>query len=254
MNELETKMDALRKEYIDTTNQPIRAVYVDLEMISDLRLGAMFSTFTVKEQMEYVYSRLPEYNSRYDLETASHFPVLKMTDGTLDKMVIDNPLKACSVAPWTSVFEKLTTILSMAEANNKSLADGSVIRIVINCELVDYPDDLKKKLQRFFQTNHPAFQVSFTHTSRYSQGAAYFLQFDMMFLYDYKTFLSNEEIMKSFTSKFNYMGKTLYVLPLVDASTGLDKSEYLKALVSTRSFLNLYTDLHYMPGSIPVDA
>lgn len=254
MNELETKMDALRKEYIDTTNKPVRAVYVDLEMISDLRLGAMFSSFTVKEQMEYVYSRLPDYNSRYDLETASHFPVLKMTDEALEKMVVDDPLKTCSVAPWTSVFEKLTTILSMAEANNKSLSDGSTIQVMINCGLVDYPAELKKRLQIFFQTNHPTFQIGFTHMPRYSQGASYFLQFDMMFLYDYKTFLSNEEIMKTFTSKFNYMGKTLYVLPLVDAGIGLDKSEYLKALVSTRSFLNLYTDLYYMPGSIPVDA
>ena len=73
------------------------------------------------------------------------------------------------------------------------------------------------------------------------------------FLYDYAAYIRDERLADSFTSRYTYIDKTMYVLPLVDEETNLDKSEYTKALRSTKNHLDLFTDFYYMTGGIPID-
>jgi hypothetical protein len=253
MPDIDTTMNTLRDDYFKAVNKPISSVYLDLEMISDLRLGALISTFTVPKQMEYLYSRMPEYNARYDLKTAKYFPVLGKTDEELDDIIRNQPDKVARLAPWTVVLQKFAASLSVLEMNNRNINPDLPLSVTVNCQEIEYPKDLQEVFIQQLKGGLQNLEVTFTHHKRYEESPAYYLGFDLFFLYDYAAYLRDERLAESFTSRYTYMDKIMYVLPLVDEETKLDKSEYMKALRSTKNHLDLFTDFYYMTGGIPID-
>lgn len=252
MPDIEKTLETLRDDYFKTINRPVGSVYVDMEMICDFRLGALLSTFTVAKEMEYLYTRIPAYNERYDLDTAKYFPALKKTDAELDEIIRNCPGKVARVAPWTEILQKFVAAMSLVELSNKNLDPSARLSVVINCQDFRYPEDLAKVFRRRMASGFKTMSIEFTNGRRYSQEPGYYAGFDMLFLYDYATFMRDERLVNSFTSNYAYMNKSMYVLPLVDEACQLDRSEYLKALISTKARFDIYTDFYYMTGGIPL--
>ena len=108
---VQESLDKLSKSYFTEITDKVSKIYVDMEILQDLRLGALLQTATVPEEIEYIQSCLPDYNNKLDLKTAEHFPVLNKTDDELDQIIKQNPIKTALVAPWTKIYYNFQIVL-----------------------------------------------------------------------------------------------------------------------------------------------
>ena len=76
MSKLGELFDDVGKSYFENDTKPVTRVYVDLEYMQDLRFGALLYGLSVKQEMDYIHSRLDQYNNRYDREVCKYFPTL----------------------------------------------------------------------------------------------------------------------------------------------------------------------------------
>ena len=251
MRDPQKTIQTLNKQYFDAINTHISKIYVDMEMLQDFRLGALLSTLTVKEEMAYILSQLEQYNNRFDLNTAKHFPVLHKTDEELDEIIKKESLKIAFISPWTRIYDNFHAVLAFLGINNKHVNDKKeLLQVVINCADMEYPIQLFDRLVRSLQQFHGKISFKLSHYPRYQGPLDFYLQFDMFFMYDHEAFLNREEMLDKFTTKDCFMSKIIYTLPLINESLKIDESERVKALASTHSILNLYCDFFYMHGGI----
>lgn len=251
MDDAKKTLDILRKDYFNSIINPVKKIYVDLEMLLDFKMAAILKLVKSKDDMEYVYKMIPEYNMRLDLDTAQHFKRFGKTDEELLASVDDATL---GLAQWTSAGYDFEVILSYIGMNTKATTGKDTkISVVVNCSDVKYPKVMFDNLAGFLMSRHPSFVFSLENSKRYDNTSDYYLDFDMFFLYDHEKFLQNESILDSFTNKGTYMTKSIYTPPVVNKTLGLDESEYSKALVSTSAALNLFCDFYYMRSNIVID-
>ena len=224
-----------------------------MEILQDLRIGALLQTVTVQEEIEYIQSCIPEYNQRLDLETAKYFPVLNKTDEELDEIIKKEPVKVAITAPWTKIYNNFQIVLRcLRESTIKRDKNPTPLMIVVNTGLVPYPLPLFDKFARLVKYTYPNVTIKSSAYPRYEADEDLYLSTDMFFLYDYEKFLNSPFIMKMMDSPV-YKTRTLYTTPYVNKTLGLDPNEYLKGLISTGATLNLFFDFFYMPTGINWD-
>ena len=251
MKDPQDTIQNLNRQYFDAIINPIEMIYVDMEMLQDFRLGALMTSITVKEEMAYIYSQIPKYNERLDLETAKYFPVLKKTDEELEEIIQKHPLMIAGMAPWTVIYNNFNAVLSFLNVSNKTTSsDRKPLTVVMNCADIDYPIELFDQLARTLNSVHGNVQFKLSHKARYEEDAEFYNQFNMFFMYDHEAFLNQEKLLDAYTTRDKFMNKIIYTLPIVNSSLNIDESEYAKALASTQSMLNLFCDFFYMRGGI----
>ena len=121
--------------------------------------------------------------------------------------------------------------------------------IVVNTETVPYPLPLFDKFAKIIKKTYPEVIIKASSYKRYEAEEDLYLTTDMFFLYDHEKFLNTPFVMKMMNSP-EYKTRTIYTTPVINTSLGLDKSEYLKGLMSTGATLNLFFDFFYMPTGI----
>ena len=253
MKDPQETIQSLNKQYFDAIINPINKIYVDMEMLQDLRLGALISTVTVKEELAYIYKQIPRYNERFELKTAEFFPVLHKTDEELDEIVANNPMMIAGMAPWTTNYSNFNAILSFLNISNKTTStDHAPLTVVVNCADMEYPIELFDQFVKTLCSVHGKVNFKLSHKSRYEEDADFYNQFNMFFMYDHEAFLNNEVLLDSFTTRDTFMSKIVYTLPIVNSDLGIHESEYAKALASTNAMLNLFCDFFYMRGEIEI--
>ena len=247
---IQDSLNTLSKSYFTDISDTISTIYVDMEILQDLRIGALLQTVTVPEEIEYIQEQIPEYNRRLDLETAKHFPVLKKTDEELDQIIKDNPLKTAIVSPWTKIYNNFMIVLGSLYMKTKSRdTKPAPLLVVINTEAAPYPIQLFDKLAKMIQLTYPGAVVKSSAYKRYEADADLYLGTDMYFLYDHEKFF-NSKFISSIMQKPSSKTKVIYTTPYVNPKVGLDPSEYAKGLASTGATLNLFFDFFYMPAGI----
>ena len=116
-NYINNKVDPITQHFLkiipelDYTFKLVNKIYIDMELLQDFKLGALLSTVTVKEEVEYIMSCLPVYNLKFNNRTAEYFPVLKKTDEELLSIVKNNSIKTALLSPWTKIYNNLNVIL-----------------------------------------------------------------------------------------------------------------------------------------------
>lgn len=250
---VQESLDKLSKSYFTEITEQVSKIYVDMEILQDLRLGALLQTATVPEEIEYIQSCIPEYNNRLDLKTAEHFPVLNKTDDELDQIIKANPIKTALVSPWTKIYYNFQIVLGYLHDNTRIKdTKPSQLLIVINTETVPYPLPLFDKLAKLIKKTYPEATIKASSYKRYDGEEDLYLSSDMFFLYDHEKFLNTPFVTKMMNSP-KYKTRTIYTTPVVNTSLGLDESEYLKGLMSTGATLNLFFDFFYMPTGINLE-
>lgn len=247
---IQDSLDSLSKSYFSDIKEKVSAIYIDMEILQDFRLGALLQTATVAEEIEYIQSCIPEYNHKLNLETASYFPVLKKTDEELDKIIKENPLKTAIVSPWTKIYNNLIVVLRSLYMNTKSKdVTPSPLLVVINTASMLYPIQLFDKLAKQIKSVYPDAVVKASSYERYEAEPELYLNTDMFFLYDHEKFF-NSGFIPTMLNEPKYRSRIIYTTPYVNKNVGLDPSEYLKGLTSTGATLNLFFDFYYMPTGV----
>ena len=243
-------LEKLKKEYFTNISEEVDRIYVDMELLQDLKIGALLQTATVPEEIEYIQSCIPTYNCRFDLETASHFPVLKTTDEKLLEIMKKNPKKTAMISPWTKIYSNFHIVLKYLYLKSTSTHNQATpLNIVVNCADISYPIQLFDMFAKQIEVSYPGATVKLAYFPRYKGTDDFYLDFDMFFLYDHETFFGSSFITRLINSP-KYKTRVIYTTPYVNKKMGLDPSEYMKGLESTGSALNLFFDFYYMPTGI----
>lgn len=247
---IQDSLDSLSKAYFADISEKISRIYVDMEILQDLRIGALLKSTTVPVEIEYLQSRIPEYNQRLDLETAKHFPVLNKTDEELDAIIKENPLSIALISPWTNIYNNFMIVLqSLYMKTSAKDTTAAPLLVVVNTASMTYPIQLFAKLADQIRRVYPGATVKSSAYQRYEAEPDMYINTDMFFLYDHEKFF-NSSFINTMMSEKNHKTKVIYTTPYVNKNLGLDKSEYMKGLVSTGATLNLFFDFFYMPPGI----
>lgn len=248
---LDDTLDRLSENYFSSLSNPVNKIYIDMELLQDFKLGALLSTVTVKEEVEYIMSCLPVYNLKFNNRTAEYFPVLKKTDEELLSIVKNNSIKTALLSPWTKIYNNLNVILKYLYLNSQHI-DGNPkqITIVVNCSDMKYPIQMFDLWANTMKETHPKLDIRLIAYPRYTAPVELYEEFDMFFIYDHEKFFNTEGIASAISADQKKEFKIVYSPPYINDSLGLDKSEYPKALASSRSLLNLIVDFFYMPNGV----
>ena len=239
-------LDAETKIF-DADCKPIEHVYVDLEYIQDLRLGAVLNMLKVKEEVAYLMHNLPKYNSRYDRQTAKYFKALKIDEARIDR-VLHRPLavdKICVTAPFTSVYYQLHEMLSTAIKHARAYCEHqpNPIELVINCADVKYPKLLQDTLCATFKSNLGV-DARFESDARYRLSDRDYLGYDLMFLYDVGQFVNQHAT--AFVGNGLYENKRIVAQPYLEDEILAKTEDPQSVLDSTERGLGIYCEFSYL--------
>lgn len=234
-------------------HKPIKRIYVDLEYMQDLRLGALLSMLKVKEEFGYVNHNLPKYNSRYDRQIGKYFKALKISDADITKRMHD-PIsceKICVISPFTSIYYRLFTIVAAARTHLKAIEDHPTdIELVINCADVPYPEILQDRLCSTL-AQQLAVAPRFTRTKRYSLPDNEYLTYDLLLLADYGEFIKQHASTLIGTGR--YTDTRIVAQPYIEDEI-LSKAEDPEHLLDyTEKSLGVYCEFSYLRSEIWLD-
>lgn len=241
----------LQKEY-----RQIKRIYVDLEYLQDLRFGAILTHLKSSDELKYVFSCLNRYNARYDEHTSLYFPNLHLNDKIIEADFKDahTVAKIASVAPMTSMYYNFNTLVSMFVRSNKYVSEGdSTIKISIGVDNQFYPDRLLRLFKENIESRFGSkVSVSIEKCRRYSQGYEFFHSNDILFLYDFESFVNaNPRMSTAFAGEGMFVDKTIFAIPQVnDKFNHLSDKDKERGIDKMRDQLNLYCDFEYAPSEI----
>lgn len=253
MTDYSAKFEEAGKLFFEDENRPIVKIYVDLEYLQDFRFGALLTSITIKEEMKYVMARLAQYNQRYHQATATYFSALKLTDTTLDGWIKGKQSdRIILTAPFTSVYYDFISLLRLINTHNTNVCDTlPKLRISINATDVVYPEAYKVALTGAIKAGIDNVAVEFTIEPRYKASAAMYLEYDLMFLYDYGQFISETSTtMKPFIADGKFENKKIMAHPYIDPKLNHPKEDYDYILQSTEAGLNMFCDFMFLPSKI----
>lgn len=231
-------------------HKPIKRIYIDLEYMQDLRLGALLNMLKVKEEFSYVVHNLPKYNSRNDRCICKYFKALKIDEARIDRVLkrelaID---KICVTAPFTSIYYRLHEIIAAATTHLKAVEDNpKPIELVINCADVPYPKILQEKLCSTL-ADQLGIIPRFIQTSRYSLSDNEYLGYELLLLADYGAFFKQHASSLIGTGK--YTDTRIVAQPYIEDEilAKVDDPEY--TLAYTEKSLGVYCEFSYLRSDI----
>jgi len=243
----------LQAKMFDSEHGAINKIYVDMELLQDLKFGALLTTITVKEELSYIYSKLAEYSNRTDLNICSYFPALKKKEADISA-IISNPdmkYKLAVISPFTTAYDEFIAILMSAIRHNSVVANGAIPSITLNIADMPYPIDVLDAFINNLKRLVPKLAVTVTTYPRYSMSTSTFITHDMFFLLEMHNLVKEfTPIAVEFVQNGSFFGKKLYALPYIDKTLHKDPNDYDKILVSTEYGLGIYCDFKYISSQL----
>lgn len=255
MNHLQDLFNQTSEQFIRQELGPVTRIYVDLEYLQDLKLGALMHLVKVPKEMAYILHKLPEYNKKYDYECCSHFPALKHTDEELEALLRDPDQvdMICFKAPFTSIYYEFSNILMMIQHHNRAASSRPQdIRIRMNIANPLYPDELLNAFESAFQERMPNVHFDITKEPRYTLPVNDYADNKILLIHNIEEFVKEgTDLSVAFVSEGRFFDCRIFTVPYVNKTLISDPERYQEALTSTRAQLDLYCDFAYVPATIP---
>jgi hypothetical protein len=245
----------IQDKVFDMEHRIINNIYVDMELLQDLKFGALLSFVSVKEELEYIYSKLNDYNNRIDNNICEYFPALKLTEDMLVEAYSDKKrvYKICGISPFTTAYEEFLSYLTAVLRHNKASGGVKEPTISLNISDVDYPDDILNMFIEHFKPVIPRLQFNVTKYKRYTYPTLDFIKHDAFFLYELQSMLSEgSPTSLAFAQNGAFFGKKIFTPTYIDKKLHTNPDDYGKVLVSTEAGLNIYCDFKYIPNFITI--
>lgn len=253
MSTVYEKFTEVNNDFFLKDNKLILNVYIDLEYMQDLYIGALLSTVTIQEEIQYIKQQLVKYNKRYDLAVMKYFPVLKYTDQYLDELLHSDKLPTiCKIAPFTSVYYDLINTLVLCVENNDHLKDSNPpIHVTININNFAYPPPLLRALKATITQSCKNVKISFNNSKRYSEPVEFYLKHDVLFLADYGEFVKEGTLLSNaFVSEGKFVDTKIVAHPYIDMSLNHNVDDYDYILASTEAGMDIFCDFCFLPSRI----
>lgn len=253
MGDIGKLFEEVNNNYFQTENKPVTRVYADLEYLQDLRFGALMYGVTIPEEMKYINSCIKRYNNRYNLKTAKYFGALKKSEEDITKL-LNTPIdrdRICFLAPWTSVYYQLSSVLlALQKHNHQILEQDQKIKLFINVSDVVYPIELQKYLIQSLE-QQLGIEVEIIQQERYTADVQEYLSYEMLFLYDYGKFINT--FPAAFVGEGKFSDTRIIAMPYIEEGLGHKPEDYEHILDSTERGLDVYCDFVFLRSQILTD-
>ena len=249
MDKLLDLFNKTSEEAVLSEHGPITDIYVDMDYLQDLKIGALLHRVTVQKELEYILHKIPAYNKRFDYECAKYFPALGISErDILNDLKDDNKIDLiCFKAPFTSVYYEFVELLRAIINHNKAVSSKHVgLQIQINVENTLYPTELLSELSLNFKKKFPGITVVFSHDKNYNAELLEYTKKNLLLIYNLEAWLKNEDVAKGFVAEGLFFDKDIISFPYVNPSLIKDIEQYDTALDSTQKQIDIYCDFQYL--------
>ena len=235
---------------------PITDIYVDMEYLQDLKLGALMHLIKVPKEMEYITYKIPEYNKRIDYECAKYFPALGHTEEELEELLHNKRTldMICFKAPFTSLYTEFTNSLLMITHHNRAVASSfKPIHIQVNVNNKLYPVELLNEFRAVVTEHFRGMTVTFTMEKPYNCPLSDYLSKQLLYIYNIEDFVKQgSATATAFVAEGSFFNKKIISFPYINKTLIKDPADYDFALKSTRAQLDVYCDFQYVRSTIPI--
>lgn len=255
MAKYEQTFQEVANKYFQDETGPIEKIYVDLEYLQDFKFGALLTTITTKKELEYIYHKLKDYNSRFDEDVSKYFPALKVSEEQISEIMKNKSLLKFIKAPWTSAYYDFMIITRFIAHQNRAVSSTPIVlEFNINVSDVEYPQELANLVKIHLSESFGDVRVNFTHMKRYEDQLSFYLQQDVLFLKDMEQFVKEDtDTSIAFVSEGRFFNKKIFAKPQINPDLNITKKQYKDALTSTQIQLDVYCDFAYIQSLIPIN-
>lgn len=253
--DLTSRFTEIQDKVFSMEHAPVLNIYADMELLQDLKFGALLTMLSTEDEAKYLYTKLSVYNTRIDNELCKYFPALGIKEEQITERLADTAFAPiiCKIAPFTEAYDIFTTFLGTALKHNQVLGDTRPVTLTINISDIVYPKRLLSAMSNNLQTMFPGIAVNFTTDKRYGVDIAEFLHNDTFFLFDVPTLLADSSATSvAFVQNGAFFGKKVFSVPYLDTTLHTEEKDYTNILVSTEYGLNIYCDFKYISPAITV--
>lgn len=246
----------IQGKVFDMEHHPISNIYVDMELLQDLRFGTLLSMLTVKDEITYIYSKLKNYNERVDNEISKYFPILNISEEDILKTMADPKeiLKICTIAPFTMAYDIFISFLIAIVRHNKIVSNVNHVTLNINIGDINYPMELLNKFRDNLIRLIPSLRIAISKTKRYDVNVQEFITNDAFFLFEMHKLLSEKsQTAIAFIQNGSFFGKQVFAPIYIDSTLHKKVEDYQNILVSTEYGLNIYCEFKYIPMSLVLE-
>lgn len=249
----EGKLKNLYDAFFNAALKPIRSIYVDMELLQDLKMGAMLTFITLQEELEYIQHRIPIYNDRLDDECAKYFPLLEITEEQIIERMRD--LKhmdtICTIAPFSSAYQALVKLLEGSAKHNDMTTTHLPIRIVVNVADLTYPEILKRQFANALNVYLKNVEVTFVAEKRYENNI--YTECDVLMLYDIATFAGpNTDTANLLFSSGKFIDCKIFTTKRIGPGINIPEDKRQLAFDTTSAWINMFCDAFvYMVNELP---
>ena len=239
---VEKALNKLNDEYFSQLLPRHVKMYVDFEALQDLMFGSLLSFITVKEELDYIQHFMTKYGLRSRPGTAHYFPLMEKSDGELRKRYLDHSELICTIAPFTAMYQSLILNLNRVKTQHCMDRKDRSLSVMINCNDVNYPQDLRNQFDATIRSYVPYAQMIWTNAPRYVQSN--YGEFNVLFLSDPAIFLAEET---NSSNQFFKEGKLANSTLYIPAILGPDKVDVPEdqidtAFAETKRWLELFCE------------
>jgi len=248
-------LNSVQDEYFNLDHKQIKGIYVDMELLQDLRLGTLLTSVRVKSEIAYIYSRMTDYNMRVDNDTCSYFPALKYTEQNLVARMHENgnDVKVCGLSPFTTALDYFMYVLDRSLKGNQMVGKSGKLDVNINVADIRYTKTFMDMFIKHVAGDRPLVNVIVTNYPRYEYPIQLFQAFDIFFLYDIRDLVKeNSSSAAAFIQHGSFFGKDVFSPPYIDRSMHNDPDEYARILTSTATGLDLFCNFKYIGRNIKI--
>ena len=181
-------------------------MYVDLDLLYDMRLTALMAYIKGEEDQKYFFEHIPDYINAPTLEVCKFFPKLNVTEAMLDRILDDPEYKTvlAAMALPTNFMRELQDIIKFINTENESKETHRSLKITLNCRYKNLHPYIINRVVDLIHKSDPLVKVEVTEYRDWSEVPASLIKMqDMICVYDVRNFLSDGTTSQKLLTEMN---------------------------------------------------
>lgn len=126
-------------------NRPVKNLYIQLEAIQALELGALFLMIKTQTEYKYIFDRLDKFARLLTNDVASVFPALGFSNEQITEYIMQHRHEVCVAAPMYEVYLRNSDLEGLVEYSRYTTKEPPDLTIYFSCKYFDLDPVTKLK-------------------------------------------------------------------------------------------------------------
>lgn len=253
MSDLFKTVTAMNIADMEESIKPIKRIYIDLNMIHEINIGALLLHTTTEEEYNLIKAAIPKYSSRIDTHICSHFGDLNITDEDIFNFQQnkDNAERLFKASPTTNLMHQFPIILEDITKHNGITNTVHSIDIIINTYPIVFPSNICKFMSAMWKKISRSITFNTITKPHWELADSTIMSIDRFYVNDIYPWIGYDDRMRDlFCDKKIYDNKEF-----VTRKVKQDDTDHVDNIAhmfdTTEAMCNLFCNFSYMDIIIP---